>query len=87
MVGWIKMPLGKEVGLGQGNIMLDGDPAPHSSPSPLSAYAYCSQTVAHLSNCWALVSNASTKGWALRAPSKVYILLLPSESIFLLPMN
>ena len=28
-----------------------GDPAPHSSPSPLSAHAYCGQTVAHLSNC------------------------------------
>jgi len=35
------MPLGKEVGLGTGYIVLDGDPvgtqgpAPHSSPSPL----------------------------------------------------
>jgi len=35
------MPLGKEVGLGPGHIMLDGDLAPHSSPSPLSAHAYC----------------------------------------------
>jgi len=26
--------------------VLDGDPAPHSSPSPLSARAYCGQTVA-----------------------------------------
>ena len=38
MVGWIKMPLGTEVGLGPGGIVLDGDPAPHgeghSSPSP-----------------------------------------------------
>jgi len=37
MVGWIKMPLGTEVGLGSGDIVLDGDPAPpteklHSSP-------------------------------------------------------
>ena len=61
-VGWIKMPLGKEVGLGPGRIVLDGDPvgtgdpADHSSPSPLSAHAYCGQKVAHLSNCWALVS-------------------------------
>jgi len=45
------MPLGKEVGLGPGHIVLDGDPAPHSSPSPFSAHAYCGQTVAHLSNC------------------------------------
>jgi len=27
MVGWIKMKLGKQVGLGPGHIMLDGDPA------------------------------------------------------------
>jgi len=26
MVGWMKMPLGKEVGLGPGHIVLDGDP-------------------------------------------------------------
>jgi len=26
--GWIKVPLGMEVGLGPGNIVLDGDPAP-----------------------------------------------------------
>jgi len=46
------MPLGNEVGLGPGHIVLDGDPvgtgdpAPHSSPSPVSAHAYCGQTVA-----------------------------------------
>jgi len=28
MVGWIKMPLGTEAGLGPGHIVLDGDPAP-----------------------------------------------------------
>ena len=28
MAWWIKMPLGMEVGLGQGHIVLDGDPAP-----------------------------------------------------------
>jgi len=27
-VGWIRMPLGKEVGLGPGRIVLDGDSAP-----------------------------------------------------------
>jgi len=26
--GWIKMPLGKDVGLGPGDIVLDEDPAP-----------------------------------------------------------
>ena len=29
-LGWIKMPLGTEVGLGPDDIMLDEDPAPHS---------------------------------------------------------
>jgi len=28
MAGWIKMPLGTEVGLGAGDFVLDGDPAP-----------------------------------------------------------
>jgi len=28
-VGWIKMKLGMQVGLGPGHIVLDGDPAPH----------------------------------------------------------
>ena len=28
MAGWIKMPLGREVGLDPSNIMLHGDPAP-----------------------------------------------------------
>jgi len=55
VVGWIKMPLGTEVGLGPGDIVLDGDPAPHgqghSSPPQFSAHVYCGQTVAHLSNC------------------------------------
>jgi len=30
MVGWIRMPLGMEIGLGSGDIVLDGDPC--SSP-------------------------------------------------------
>jgi len=37
-VGWIKLPLGTEVGLGPGDIVLDGDPV----PSP--AHVYCGQT-------------------------------------------
>jgi len=28
MAGWIKMPLGLEVGLGPGDFVSDGDPAP-----------------------------------------------------------
>jgi len=51
------MPLGKEAGLGAGDIVLDRDPAsPKEGHSPhFSAHVYCGQTVAHLSYCWALV--------------------------------
>jgi len=58
MDGWIKMPLGREVGLGPGHIVLDGDPAlpPPKGHSPTPNFGlYCGQTVAHLSYCWALV--------------------------------
>jgi len=49
--GWIKILLGTEVGLGPGDIVLDGDPAPppkkmgHSRTAPeFSAHVYCDQT-------------------------------------------
>jgi len=49
------MPLGTEVGLGPGDIVLDGDPAPATergtaAPPPLFG-TLCSGTVAHLRNC------------------------------------
>jgi len=54
----MKTPLGTEVDLGAGNIVLDGFPAlrergtaPPPSFRPMSIVA----TVAHLSYCWALV--------------------------------
>ena len=47
MVGWIKMPLGMEVDLGPGDIVLDGDPSPpnkgHSTPHFL-AHVYSGHT-------------------------------------------
>jgi len=48
------MPLGREIDLGPGDIVLDGDLAlpPERStvpPSLFLAYVYCGQTVAHLS--------------------------------------
>jgi len=47
-----------------GDIVLDGDPAPHGKTHStiaaphFSAHVYCGETVAHLSNCWALVTIA-----------------------------
>jgi len=43
--GWIEMPVGTEVDLTPGQIVLDG-------AAPLfMAHVYCGQTVAHLSYC------------------------------------
>jgi len=56
-VGWIKMPLGTEVGLVQATLCYIGsDPAPTTesgtaAPPHFSAHIRCTQTVAHLSNC------------------------------------
>jgi len=47
-VGWIKMKLGKQIGLGPGHIVLDGDPAllKEKGWSPhFSAHVCCGQTV------------------------------------------
>ena len=48
MAGWIKMPLGMEVGLGPGNFVLDEDPAPlpkkgAEPPPQFSAHVHCGQ--------------------------------------------
>ena len=48
-VGWIKMKLGVEVGLGPGRIVLDGDPAPPpqkkgTQPPNFTAHVYYGQT-------------------------------------------
>ena len=53
------VPLGKEVGLGPVHIVLDGDPVGTQPPQqPLPTFGGCLlwPNVAHLSNCWALVS-------------------------------
>ena len=48
MAAWIKMPLGMEVGLGPGDFVLDGDPAPLSknrgTAAPNFWLVYCGQT-------------------------------------------
>jgi len=47
-VGWIKMPLGMEVGLDPGHIVLDGDPAVPTqrgtAPTHFLTHVYCGQT-------------------------------------------
>jgi len=43
-VRWVKMKLCTQVGLGTGNTVLDGDPAPKGhSPSKFSSYVCCGQ--------------------------------------------
>ena len=52
---WIKMPLGMELCLGAGHIVLDGDPAlspiKGETAPEFSAHVCCGQTVVHLSYC------------------------------------
>jgi len=66
MVGWIKMPLGTEVGVGPDDIVLDGDPAPLPKKGPEPPFPnfwpmsiVANQTVGwikmHLAWRWALV--------------------------------
>jgi len=52
MAVWIKMPLGTEVGLGPGDIVLDGDRA----PPPLKE---------HIPQFLANVSCGQTAGWTI----------------------
>jgi len=52
--GWIKMPLGREIDVGPGDIVLDGaklHPERGTAAALSSAHVYCGQTVAHLSYC------------------------------------
>jgi len=68
-VGWIKMPLGTEVGLCPCDTVLDGDPAPltewgTAAPPPLFGHVCSGQTVAHLINCWALVWNTALNSYS-----------------------
>jgi len=59
------MPLGKELGLGPGLIVLNGDPAPPPTERGTAGphfLAHCSGMVAHLSNCLALVRDEGIGG-------------------------
>ena len=52
MAGWIKMPLGTEVGLDPGHIMLDGDPAllreGAQPPDSILTHVCCGQTAGRI---------------------------------------
>jgi len=53
--GWIKMPLGMEVGPGPGDIVLHGDPAPPRKGAQqvphFSAHVYCGWVPGDLTQC------------------------------------
>jgi len=50
--GWTKTPLGMEVGLGPGDFVFDGDPAPlrkkGTTPAQFVVHVYCGQTAVGL---------------------------------------
>ena len=52
MAEWIKMPLGRKVGLDTSDIVLDGDPAPPpqkgGTAPQFSAHVYCGQTAGRI---------------------------------------
>jgi len=53
--GWMQTPLGTEVDLGPGHVVLDGVPAPRETGTAarhlFSPCLFCKATVAHLSYC------------------------------------
>ena len=65
--GWIKMPLGVEVGLGPGGVVLDGNPAPPSPKmgrSPLPNFRPCPLWP----NCWMDQDSTWHRGGAWSRP-------------------
>jgi len=91
MVGWIKIPLGTEVGLGPGNIVLDGHGKWHSSPfctfwpmsimakrSPISATAelLLSLTAGKRKNMTVARLNQATVVWSNRVGCFIAVMQL-----------
>jgi len=68
MAGWIGIPLGMEIGLGSGDIVLVGDPAPPTKRGTAAPHfladVYCGQMVAHLGNSTAELLSKFTSGYA-----------------------
>jgi len=50
-VGWIKMKLGMQVGLGPGHMVLDGDPSPPPQKGHSPQFLYASISYGHKYNC------------------------------------
>jgi len=50
MAGWIKMPLGTEINLSPGDVVLDGVAAPpkRGTVPPVSVHVYCGQTAGYI---------------------------------------
>ena len=79
MAVWIKMPLGREVGLSPSDIVLDGDSAPLSerARSPqFSARLYCGQTAGWIKVPLGRQAGLSQSDIVLPPPSFPFFLLL-----------
>jgi len=70
MAGWIKMPLGMEVGLGSGDFVFDGDPA---VPPQKGGGAPPPQFLAHVRCC-------QMAGW-IKMPIGMQVGLGPSDVV------
>jgi len=77
MAAWIKMSLGMELGLGPGDFVLNGDPAPPSpkggqSPLKFLAHVYCGQMAGWMNLILGIVVGLSPGDcvrWGPRSPS------------------
>ena len=75
MAAWIKMPLGMEVGLGPGDFVLDGDPAPSPKRgrSPLPNYRP--------------IAVVAPNGWMHQDATRCHLLCCLSPGDFVLDVN
>ena len=63
MVGWIKMSLGTEVGLGPCDVVLDGDTDPPKGAQPPPLFGPCLLWPQSPTQCFANVYCCQTAGW------------------------
>jgi len=74
-VGWIRMPLGTEVGVGPGDILLDADPA---TPPPKKG-GWVAQQPLHVSAhvYWSIVAKRSS----ISATAELVLIVLKSSDL------